>query len=642
MRSETDTMRACDNPPARLHIDQRRRHSGCTFALWASVILLVPISSSAAAAPRVIFRGPSAPAAQFQIPTGYQLARLRIPMRDGVRLNSLVLSPTDSKRTYPILLQRTPYNPERMQPQAAFLKAGYIFVFQSVRGRYRSEGTFVQMRPEDARQGSASDVDESTDTSDTIAWLTKNVPHNNGRVGMLGISYGGFYAAAGLIDANPALKAVSPQAPQADLFMGDDTHHNGAFLLASTFNWLWECDRAPTCTSQDFPYPSGTDGYHFFLAAGPLSLFDAEFFHRQSPEWEIMMRHGTYDRLWRRRDILPRLRNVTPAVLSVGGWYDANNLYGALHVFEAVRHQSPGTPATLVIGPWTHGQWASGTGESIDHLQFGSATSAYFLEHIELPFFESYLKGAGRPDLPVAEVFDTGANHWRSFNSWPPSASAMKKLYLRAHNSVSFEPPAARESSEGYDQYVSDPAHPAPFLPNDDFDMAPDYTARDQRFAANRSDGVSYESGILTADITIVGPVSPRLLVSTSGTDSDWVVKLIDVHPSGYQELVRGDVTRGKFRHSFSHPVPMRPNQPTRVDFTMDDVYHTFKKGDRILVRVQSSWFPLVDRNPQKFEDIYTAKAADFQRATERVFHTPRNASYVELRTLPFDEHGLP
>src|SRR6185437_7270898 len=283
-------------------------------------ILLVPISSSAAAAPRVIFRGPSAPAAQFQIPTGYQLARLRVPMRDGVRLNSLVLSPTDSKRTYPILLQRTPYNPERMQPQAAFLKAGYIFVFQSVRGRYRSEGTFVQMRPEDARQGSASDVDESTDTSDTIAWLTKNVPHNNGRVGMLGISYGGFYAAAGLIDANPALKAVSPQAPQADLFMGDDTHHNGAFLLASTFNWLWECDRAPTCTSQDFPYPSGTDGYHFFLAAGPLSLFDAEFFHRQSPEWEIMMRHGTYDRLWRRRDILPRLRNVTPAVLSVGGW----------------------------------------------------------------------------------------------------------------------------------------------------------------------------------------------------------------------------------------------------------------------------------------------------------------------------------
>jgi hypothetical protein len=638
----TDSIRSSDSAPTRMRAGQWRgreeRWASRGLAFCAAVGLLVSGSLIAAAAPGATVAKPGPGSTQFRIPAGYHLYQVRIPMRDGVRLNTFILAPNDAAHAYPILLQRTPYDPVWMRPDAAFLQSGYIFVTQSVRGRYGSEGTFVQMRPEDARQGSASDIDESTDTSDTIDWLTKNVPHNNGRVGLLGISYGGFYAAAGLINANPALKAVSPQAPQADWFMGDDTHHNGAFLLASTFNWIWACDRggSRTCTFQSFPYPKGADGYHFFLAAGPLSDFDAEFFHGESPEWEIMMRHGTYDRLWRQRNILPHIRKVTPAVLMVGGWYDANNLYGALRIFHANRHNSPSTTATLVVGPWTHGEWARGSGESIDHLRFGSATSTYFLKSIELPFFASYLKGAGHPDLPVAEVFDTGSNHWRSFNAWPPSTSVKRRLYLHAHGSLGFEPPAAG----AYDQYVSDPADPAPFVADKGFDMDPDYMARDQRFAANRPDGVSYESEILTSDVTIIGPVSPRLVVSTSGTDSDWVVKLIDVHPNGFQELVRGDVMRGKFRHSFTRPTPMRPNQPTHIDFTMDDVYHSFKKGDRILVRVQSSWFPLVDRNPQRFEDIYTAKAADFQRATERVFHTLAHASYIELRVLPSRRDG--
>ena len=565
-------------------------------------------------------------------------------MRDGVCLDTYILAPAGTNRSYPILLMRTPYDPalQWLQQAPEFLQAGYIFVTQSSRGRYGSDGQFVQMRPQNDHKTSAAEIDESSDTFDTIDWLVKNVPNNNGRAGLRGVSYNGFYAAAGMIDAHPALKAVSPQAPQADWFLGDDTHHNGAFLLASSFNWLIACDRRSaglrTC-GFDFKAPT-EDGYHFFLSLGPLGNIDRQYFHGDSPEWQVMMSHGTYDALWQQRNLLPHLHDIKPAVLAVSGWYDANNLYGALHVFDAVRRNSPNTSARLALGPWTHGQWDGDPGESAGSLHFGAATGTYFIRNIELPFFESYLKGDGRTNLPVASVFDTGRMSWSAFDAWPPKQSATARLYLGPHGSLGIGKPVAKPegATAAYDQYVSDPAQPVPFVPDHGLDMDADYMARDQRFSASRPDVLTYESAELAADLTVAGPVSPKLIVSTSGTDSDWVVKLIDVHPTdGFQELVRGDVMRGKFRNSFTTPAPMKPNQPTPVNFTMTDVYHTFKKGHRILIQVQSSWFPLVDRNPQQFEDIYAAQAADFRPATQRVFHTVEYPSRIEMNVLHQD-----
>ncbi len=591
-------------------------------------------------------------AATTPAPPGYERSRYRIPMRDGVYLDTFVLRPIDASKSYPILLSRTPYDPSPKwtDPEAAFAHAGYIFVTQSVRGRYGSEGRFVQMTPYKPVKRSLTDVDASTDTYDTIDWLVKNLPGNNGRVGLRGISYGGFYATAGMIAAHPALKAVSPQAPQADWFAGDNVHHNGAFLLASAFSYFASCDRrsddSRTC---DWITPPATDGYRFFLAMGPLRNADRYYLHGQSPEWEFLMSHGTYDKSWQDRNILPHLRDIRPAVLVVSGWYDANNLYGALHVYEAVHRNSPQTPDTLVLGPWTHGQWARNSGESAGALHFGSATSTYFINHIELPFFESYLKGDTRPSLPAADVFDTGRDSWTSFDAWPPKSRETKTLYLRADGGLAFEPPPPSKGPP-YDEYVSDPAHPVPFVRDHGFDMDADYMAQDQRFAANRPDVLTYETPPLTADLTVAGPIQPHLVVSSSGTDADWVVKLIDVHPAhdadsaaapgpadrgGFQELVRGNVMRAKFRESLSDPLPLQPGRATHIDFTLLDVYHTFKKGHRILVQVQSSWFPLVDRNPQQFEDIYAAKPEDFRTATQRVFHSPDQASRIDLGVLP-------
>ena len=626
---------------------------------WLAAIVLTAVADGAAACESASLPAAAPATAQYKVPSSYALTRYRIEMRDGVCLDTFVLAPKASAPAHPILLVRTPYDPTAgwILPEPEFLRAGYVFVTQSARGRYGSEGAFVQMRPHNDHKNSPTDIDESSDTFDTIDWLVKNIPNSNGRVGMRGISYNGFYAAVGMIDAHPALKAVSPQAPQADWFLGDDTHRNGAFLLASTFNFMMDCDRRSAglrVCAANVSAPT-TDGYHFFLSLEPLSNVERDYLHGDSPEWQVMMRHGTYDTLWQQRNILPHLREIRPAVLAVSGWYDANNLYGALHVFERIRGTSPSTPARLVVGPWTHAQWGRDGGESIGPLQFGSATSTYFIRRVELPFFESYLKGDGHPKLPVASVFDTGLHRWSAFDAWPPRESLKANLCLGAHGSLQLsmplaaksapgEPPCAAFSREdGYDEYVSDPKHPVPFVPDHGMDMDADYMTRDQRFTSARRDVLSYESEVLSADVTIAGPVSPRLVASTSGTDSDWVVKLIDVHPadktggspvSGFQELVRGDVMRGKFRASFSTPSPMQPNEATAIDFTMPDVYHTFRKGHRILVQVQSSWFPLVDLNPQRFEDIYSAQAADFQSATQRVYHGAKHASRIEMDVL--------
>ncbi|MBS0417810.1 MAG: CocE/NonD family hydrolase [Proteobacteria bacterium] len=600
-------------------------------ALLAVLALLV--AGRAAACESASLPAPAPTTAQYQAPAAYTLTRQRIQMRDGACLDTFILAPREASRPLPILLVRTPYDPtaQWILPEAEFQHAGYVFVTQSARGRYGSEGAFVQMRPHNDHKRSRSDIDESSDTFDTIDWLVRNVPNNNGRVGLRGISYNGFYAAAGMIDAHPALKAVSPQAPQVDWFLGDDTHHNGAFLLASTFNFMMSCDRRSAglrVCAANFEPPT-TDGYHFFLSLGPLSNIERQYFHGDSPEWQLMMRHGTYDRVWQERNLLPHLRSIQPAVLAVSGWYDANNLYGALHVFASIRRNSPDTTTRLVVGPWTHAQWVHDGGESIGPLQFGSATATDFIHNLELPFFESYLKGDGRAKLPVANVFDTGRNQWGSFNAWPPKEGVKANLCLGTRGSLRLLP--ACDARNGYDEYVSDPRSPVPFVPDHGVDMDADYMTRDQRFTSGRHDVVSYESEVLATDVTVAGPLSPRLVVSTSGTDSDWVVKLIDQRPDGFQQLVRGDVMRGKFRSSFTSPAPMRPNEATAVDFTMNDVYHTFRKGHRILVQVQSSWFPLVDLNPQRFLDIYSARAADFQSATQRVYHGSR----IEMTVLP-------
>lgn len=569
----------------------------------------------------------------------YQKSEHLIPMRDGVRLFTSVYAPRDTSRHHPILLNRTPYSVGPYGPDAyrstlgPLGEDGYIVVSQDVRGRYRSEGHFVHMTPHKVTKGPA-DVDESTDTYDTVEWLVKRIPRNNGRVGLWGISYPGFFAAMGLIDAHPALKAVSPQAPQADWFMGDDTRHNGAFFLASTFNFMAACGMLGTGTSMSCgkPFDFGTtDGYRWFLELGPLSNVETKYFKGRSPGWTEFMEHGTYDAFWRARNILPHLKNIKPAVMTVGGWYDANNFYGALHVFLAIERQSPDTDNSIVIGPWSHGQWSVDAGIQLGQLRFGSETGREYRETMLLPFFAYHLKGQGQRPRVKAHVYQTGANQWRTFETWPPKATSTRQLYLAAAGGLGWDPP----SNSGVDEYRSDPAKPVPSVPGQSTDMDPDYMAQDQRFVMGRPDVLVYRGDPLTEPVTVAGPVSPTLFVSTTGTDGDWIVKLIDVHPDGFQELVRGDVMRAKFRSSFEKPAPMVPGQVTQVDFVMPDVFHTFRPGHRLMVQVQSSWFPLVDRNPQRFVDIYRAKAEDFHAATVRVSRSAGQASRISLQVIP-------
>ena len=579
----------------------------------------------------------------FDVKANYLKYEYQIPMRDGAKLFTSVYVPRDTTVAWPILLTRTPYSarpygtenyPPRLGPGPNWAKEQpYIYVTQDVRGRYRSEGHFVHMTPHKVNKG-PKDVDESTDTWDTIDWLVKNVRPNNGRVGLWGISYSGFFTAAGMIDAHPALKAASPQAPQADWFAGDDTRHNGAFFLTSTFNFMYACGRRGEGTSMGCQkgFDFGTDdGYKFFLEMGPLKNAEEKYFKGQSPGWTEFMEHGNYDKFWQDRNILPHLKNIKPAVLTVGGLYDANNYYGALHVFESIEKQSPGTENMIVIGPWSHGQWAVNDGSKLGGLTFGSKTGDEFQATIIVPFFNYYLKGTGDRLRAKAFVYETGANRWHQLDSWPPKQAVSRAIYLDAGGTLSSQAP----TRPGKDEYVSDPANPVPFVGKKSTDMDPDYMAQDQRFVTGRADVLFYQGQPLTDEMTVAGPVSPTLFVASSGTDGDWIVKVIDVHPDGFQELVRGDVVRAKFRNSFEKPEAMVPGKVTQLDFTMPDVYHTFKKGHRMMVQVSSSWFPLVDRNPQKFVDIYKATEADFQKATVQVHRAGAQASRITFSVLP-------
>ncbi len=601
----------------------------------------------------------------------YVKQQLRIPMRDGVRLFTTVYVPKDTTRAHPVIMTRTPYSVAPYAPDAfpsdvgnqrrAYFHAGYIVVYQDVRGRYLSEGEYVNVRPYLDHKQTKQDIDETTDTYDTVDWLIQHIPHNNGRVGISGISYPGFYSSMGAIDAHPAVKAVSPQAPVSQWMSGDDFFHNGAFLLPHAFDFYSSFGRPkPGPHSDPDPrFDHGTpDGYQFFLNLGPLPNANAKFFRDSIPFWNEMMQHGQWDAFWQARTVLPHLTNLKPAMLWVGGWFDTENLYGALHAYAAAEQQSPGAVNRLVMGPWSHGQWARGAGDSLGMIAWKSATGLFYTDSIEFPFMNYYLQREGaarRPKEFEAAVFQTGANVWRFFDHWPPAGATPRNLYLREGWGLAFDAPSAGEPA--YDEYTSDPDKPVPYTSEIRHWYNPAFMLEDQRFAARRPDVLVYRTVALLSDVTVAGPIDVEFLVSTSGTDCDWVVKLIDVSPDdyqsggempaanargtpesalgGYQMLVRGDVLRGKFRDSMSNPEPFVPGAVTPIKFTMNDVFHTFRSGHRIMIQVQSTWFPMVDRNPGKFEDIYHADAADFQKTVQRVYRDAAHPSHIVLQVLP-------
>jgi len=590
----------------------------------------------------------------------YTKYEFQIPMRDGARLFTSVYVPKDNSQTYPIMLDRTPYTVSpygadnyktSLGPSESFTRSLYIFVYQDVRGRMMSEGQFVDMRPYLPNKNGTKDVDETSDTYDTVDWLIKNIPNNNGKVGMWGISYPGFYVAAGMIDAHPALKAVSPQAPIGDWFIGDDFHHNGALFVLPMFGFMGSFGIAHPEPTQKFGprFEFGTqDGYDFYLKnVEPLSQITNKHFAHKVAWWDEIIQHPNYDAFWKARSLPQHLKNIKPAVLTVGGWFDAEDLWGALHTYESANKQSPQGDIKLIMGPWCHGCWARTDGDHLGNISFGTKTSDYYREHIEFPFFEHYLKGKPDPNLAEATVFETGTNQWRQYDSWPPKNTKKVSLYLAAGGKLSMQP---LSGATPYDEYVSDPAKPVPFTADITTDMTRSYMTEDQRLAGRRTDVLVYQTEPLHQDVTLSGPIDPTLFVSTTGTDSDFVVKVIDVYPNdyhdpepnprevhmgGYQQLVRGDIFRGRFRNSYEKPEPFEPNKVTKIAFNIPDVNHTFRRGHRIMVQVQSTWFPLADLNPQKFvPNIYMAKPEDFQKATQRIYHSQDTQSHIDVLEL--------
>jgi len=616
-------------------------------------------SITAAALAAVLFfsfgTGIRAEEEKFYLEQNYTKAEYRIPMRDGVKLYTAVYSPKDTSIKYPILMRRTPYSngpygknqfvANRTKPWRHLAEEKFIFVFQDVRGTFMSEGEFSNMTPYIPNKKNKKDVDEPSDTYDTVDWLIKNVPNNNGNLGVWGISYPGFYAAMSTIDAHPAIKAVSPQAPISDWFVGDDFHHNGAFSLLPAFRFLSVFGiprkglRAQWPQGFHMPLP---DAYKFFLEMGSLKNAKARYLHYEIPFWDDVMKHGSYDEFWQKRSSLAHFKKIKPAVLTVGGWFDAENAYGAVNTYKSIEKNSPGADNRLVMGPWFHGGWVRSDGYNLGEVKFTAKTGEYYVNNIELPFFNYYLKGKGDMKLPEASVFETGSNTWKQYHQWPPKNAVPTHLYFTADRGLSFQAPL-RKAVHGY---ISDPNKPVPFVKETVADMPKSYMVEDQRFAGRRPDVLVYESDTLEESVTLAGPVTVDIYVSTSGTDSDWIVKLIDTFPDtlentdevplgGYQMLLRGDIMRGKFRNSMEKPEAMVPGQVTRMKFTMVDVGHTFRKGHKITVQVQSSWFPVYDRNPQTFVDIYNAQDSDFKATEQKVYIAPEYPSSLVLTVVP-------
>jgi uncharacterized protein len=592
----------------------------------------------------------------------YKIERL-IPMRDGVKLFTAIYIPKDTLEKHPVLMRRTPYScaPYGEDKWPAFwnnhyryyMREGYILVVQDVRGRWMSEGEFVDVRPFNPNK-TGTQFDEASDTYDAIDWLVKNVPHNNARVGVFGISYPGFYSTMAALSGHPALKAVSPQAPVTDWFMGDDFHHNGAFFQMDGFAFYSGFGKPrpkpTTIGPTGFTYPT-RDNYKFYLEAGSLQKL-ANYMGDSIRFWKDLYAHPNYDDWWKARNTRNFVNHVPSgtATMVVGGLFDAEDCFGAWETYKAIEQKAKNSNR-IVMGPWYHGQWASRDGSQLGNVKFMANTAEWYQNNVELPFFNYHLKGKGDiSKLAEATIFFTGENQWKQLPAWPPAESKQKMMYLDANGKLSWNKPGART---GFSEYVSDPAKPVPYTEDVHFSRTVGYMTDDQRFAARRPDVLVFQTDVLTDDVTLAGGLVADLKVSITGTDADFVVKLIDVFPNdfnyptdqqaagrqgggtypmgAFQMLVRGEVMRGRYRNSFEKPEAFVPNQVTAVKFTLPDVAHTFKKGHRIMVQVQSSWFPLVDRNPQKFVNIYEAKESDFQKATIRIYHDAANSSGILL-----------
>lgn len=577
-----------------------------------------------------------------------------IPMRDGTKLFTSVYLPYDQSKSYPILLQRTPYSvapygidkyAPALGPSAAFEQDGFIFVRQDVRGRFRSEGKFVNMRPQNAYQQNDISIDDATDSYDTIDWLIKNLPNNNGKVGMWGVSYPGYYTSVASINSHPALAAISPQAPIADWFY-DDFHRNGAFVLPMAFVFFDTFDNFPQHKHNTWPKGSelsSHDGYQFFLDLGPLSNVNKTYFNGKRPFWNALLTHPNYDQYWRSRDLLQHLHGTKPATLVVGGWYDTEDLYGPLQSYQTMSAANSKDQVRLVMGPWYHGQWNRGKGDSLGQAEFGFDTSAWFQQQLLLPFFQQHLKGMDA-SIAKATMFETGANRWRTFDQWPPAQTEQQQLFFAEHQQLLAQP----QPQQSYSDYISDPANPVPHSASISRGWDREYMVEDQRFAARRPDVLVFETQVLEQDLTLAGAINVDLFVSTSQSAADWVVKLVDVFPAkdlnkdkldkakgNRHELVRWGVIRGRFRDSMSDPQPFIPTEITKVNFDLYDVLHTFKRGHKLQIQVQSSMFPFLDRNPQKYVDnIFKAQATDFVKAEHRLYHGKTYPSAITFARL--------
>ncbi len=628
-----------------------RRH----LAVLAAILLATALPAQAPVGPD--------PTLAARIKERYTKREVRIRVRDGVQLFTSIYTPRDTTRRYPVLMSRTPYS---VSPYGADYKAalgpsgnrkwvddGYIFVYQDVRGRYFSEGTFRDMTPILEKHEKPTDVDEGTDAFDTIDWLVKNLP-TNGKVGIYGTSYPGFFTTVSCLSRHPALAACSPQAPMTDIWMGDDNFHGGAFLLAHNFSFYSGFGRTPRNEpGPDARYASAAasnDAYRTYLALGPIGPGTrASLDSATAPLWQNLLTHPTYDAFWKARDVRPHLHDITAAFLTVGGFYDTEDLHGPWWVYGSIAKQSPGADNRLVMGPWSHGGWSRGDDDVLGTLRWKYKTGPFYRDSVEYPFFAHYLAGAPDPKLPGVLVFRTGGDVWDRYDTWPPKTATPVALYPQAGGKLSFTPP---KSGAAFDEYVSDPAKPVPVVERIEGNGMPrDYITADQRFASRRPDVLTYQTDVLTSDITLTGPVSPVLHVRTSGSDADFIVKLIDVFPDtasnwpgdqtgftvgGYQQLVRGEPFRARYRRSWDKPSAMVPNKADSVKFEMPSIHHTFRRGHRIMVQIQSSWFPHVDRNPQTFvPNIFEAKPGDFKTATMRVYHAPAQPSRLELRRMP-------
>ncbi len=621
---------------------------------------VVAVVGSMVLSPAVALGQRAAPdaAAAAQVRAMYSKREVYVTMRDGTRLFTNIYAPRDTTRSYPILLMRTPYSiapygadafPGVLGPWKAFQEDGYIFVNQDVRGRYMSEGYFQFMTPHLAVKRDSRDVDEASDTYDTIDWLVKNIAHNTGRVGTWGNSAPGFFVASGMIDAHPAHKAAYPSAPMIDWWLGDDRHHNGAFTLTQTINFLSSFDQprtGPTTQYPPRPNPGTQDGFAFHMQQGPLSMYSKGYYQGRVAFFDSIAAHPDYDAFWQRRAIWKHLKDIKPSVLVVGGWYDAEDRFGPIRLNRSLDSISRSTSATFVMGPWSHGAWNRVTGDQFGPLAFGTNTGDFFRDSIGVPFFSCALKERCGKGLPRVRMFVTGSNTWRTFDTWPPREAQATAFYLNDHGTLTLRRSGDRN---GLDTYVSDPMKPVPYTQTLSFGYAREYPTEDQRFASRRPDVLTYVTEPLAEDLTVAGPIDVKLHVASTGTDADFIVKVVDVFPlesppqypggprlDAYEQLVHGNVFRARWRRSVEKPIPLMPNQPDSIAFALEDVMHTFAKGHRMMVQVQSTWFPLIDRNPQTYvANIYRARQEDFRKATMTVFHSSSRASSITVRTLP-------